>query len=151
MAAAISLIPNCIHQRRRESTLGGINLSGGNGSGKAWVRMEEWWGSKWEGKREGEGERDEICTGASTQLEAPLGLASEMHLLSRRRQNTCAGVGIISQHVERGYEKPRENCEIGRVDQARVEEYGHLEMGPPKFPLSRITVQSRSCYILSAT
>ena len=36
--------------------------------------------------------------------------------------------------MERGYEKPRENCEIGRVDQARVEEYGHLEMGPPKFP-----------------
>lgn len=64
----------------------------------AWARMEEWWGSKWEGKREGEGERDEICTGASTQLEAPLGLASEMHLSQAhaRRQNTESSVNTWS-------------------------------------------------------
>ena len=58
-----------------------------------------------------------------------------MHLLSRRRQNTN---GITSQHVERLDE--RENCEIERVDQARVEEYGHLERGPPKF--SSVTYHS---------
>ena len=65
----------------------------------------------------------------------------EMHLsliqAQARRQNTESSVNTKSYG---NVTLSCENCEIGRIDQARGEKNGHLETGPPKF--SSVTYHS---------